>query len=125
MGIFLEAEHVFVLAPLHTDHALYLRFAKKILMNCIKNSNATYVETRDEFYASIMAIWSRPLDDSSFEKDMPRLVQRIEIITKDYQQIGPYEGDSLSILKRLVEKIAEELNITLDAEYCNNGIFSA
>lgn len=86
-------------------------------MNCIKNSDTTYVETRDEFHASIVAIWSRPLDDSSFEKDMPRLAQRIEIITKDYHQVGPFEGDSLSILKRIVEKVAEDLDIELDSKY--------
>ena len=64
-----------------------------------------------EFLKNLRESWARPYEESAFLRDIPRLVKRVQVQTRDGVLHGPQAEDTSQVeaLVALVELVSREL----------------
>lgn len=73
--------------------------------------------TNEEFLSDLRESWECPYDRSSFLKDIPRLVKRVQVQTSDGVIHVPAseESDTVGAVVALVELVAADLGVESEA----------
>lgn len=89
-------------------------------MSCInKNTDEpplVVATSNAEFLKSLRQSWDRPYTESAFLKDIPRLVKRVQVQTRDGALHGPAAEDTSKVeaIVALVELISRELCVCVE-----------
>ena len=83
-------------------------------MSCINQNSdepLALATSNAEFLNNLRQSWDRPYAESAFLKDIPRLVKRVQVQTRDGVLHGPAAEDSSKVeaIVTLVELISREL----------------
>jgi hypothetical protein len=84
----------------------------------------TAATSNEEFLKSLRESWASPYEDSAFLKDIPRLVRRVQVQTRDGVLHGPAaeESSKVEALVWLVELLSRELGAEEEAVRAIRGM---